>query len=290
MAKLNYAVAEKISLKSHPEFNEAWLQDRIAENPQIIGLGELELLDRERRQRAMGRLDLLLSNDENNERYELELQLGATDESHIIRCIEYWDLEKRRYPSYDHCAVLIAEDVTSRFLNILQLFNGHIPMIIIQLNALQIGDTIVLDFVRVMDRFALRNDDEVETKLTVTDRNYWNARSNSKMVEVADKLIEIINSKTERPYQLNYNKYHIGMSDGMRSRNFIHFKPKKQFINMLMQVEKPEEWIQKLEDANISSVIRDKWLRVTLNPSLLEKNIAIITSLISAAVDEYQTE
>jgi hypothetical protein len=32
--------------------------------------------------------------------------LGATDESHIIRCIEYWDIERRRYPAYEHCAVL----------------------------------------------------------------------------------------------------------------------------------------------------------------------------------------
>ena len=30
---------------------------------------------------------------------------------------EYWDIERRRYPQYDHCAVLIAEDITSRFLN-----------------------------------------------------------------------------------------------------------------------------------------------------------------------------
>ena len=44
---------------------------------------------------------------EHSQRYEVELRLGATDEFHIIRCIEYWDIELRRYPSYEHIAVLV---------------------------------------------------------------------------------------------------------------------------------------------------------------------------------------
>src|SRR5690554_6904301 len=98
MKKLEFSIPEKINLRNHPDFNEIWLQDRIAENPQILELGELELIDRERKQNKSGRLDLLLADFENNSRYEVEIQLGQTDESHIIRCIEYWDIEKRRYP------------------------------------------------------------------------------------------------------------------------------------------------------------------------------------------------
>jgi hypothetical protein len=37
---------------------------------------------------AAGRLDLLLQDSETNRRYEIEIQLGATDETHIIRTIE----------------------------------------------------------------------------------------------------------------------------------------------------------------------------------------------------------
>jgi len=47
-------------------------------------------------------------------RYEIEIQLGATDPSHIIRTIEYWDTEKERYPQYDHCAVIVAEEITGK--------------------------------------------------------------------------------------------------------------------------------------------------------------------------------
>ena len=45
--------------------------------------------------------------DDNDTRYEIEIQLGATDPSHIIRTIEYRDNEKKRYPQYDHCALLL---------------------------------------------------------------------------------------------------------------------------------------------------------------------------------------
>jgi len=46
--------------------------------------------------------------------------------------MEYWDIKRKRYPQYDHCAVLITKDITSRFLNVVALFNGSIPLIAIQ--------------------------------------------------------------------------------------------------------------------------------------------------------------
>ena len=93
---------------------------RIAEDPTMLGLGNLVLKDKERIQPRAGRLDLLLQDQdpETSHRYEVEVQLGSSDESHIIRAIEYWDIERKRYPQYKHSAVLIAEDITSRFLNI----------------------------------------------------------------------------------------------------------------------------------------------------------------------------
>ena len=96
MTNLSYVKHEPIRLKDHPDFNVKWLQDRIAEEPSILGLGDLAMIDRERRQERAGRLDLLLADPEQDHRYEVELMLGATDESHIIRCIEYPDIERRR--------------------------------------------------------------------------------------------------------------------------------------------------------------------------------------------------
>jgi hypothetical protein len=131
-----YVKHQRLLLKIHPQFNEKWVQDRIAEDPLILGVGERILKDQERNQPGAGRLDLLFQDPDSNLRYETEIQLGKTDESHIFRTIEYWDLERKRYPQYDHVAVLIAEDITSRFLNIISLLNGFIPLVAIQLNAI----------------------------------------------------------------------------------------------------------------------------------------------------------
>jgi hypothetical protein len=156
---LTYVQHKTISLKAHPDFDEAWLQSRIAEDPSILGLGDAVLIGRERSQGNAGRLDLLLSNPDENVRFEVDMMLGPTDPSHIIRTIEYWDIERRRYPAYEHIAVLVAEDVTARFLNVLALLSGSIPLIAIQLNALQVGESIILDFVYVLDQTELRVDE-----------------------------------------------------------------------------------------------------------------------------------
>jgi hypothetical protein len=86
---INYLKPERLMLKTHPELNERWVQDRIAEDPSILGLGDLVLRDKERAQPRAGRLDLLLQDSETKRRYEVEMQLGATDETHIICTIEY---------------------------------------------------------------------------------------------------------------------------------------------------------------------------------------------------------
>lgn len=130
--KLEYVKAEPISLKGHPDFSEVWLHDQISNDPSILGLGlgDLTVIERERVQVGAGRLDMLLTDAdaESTIRYEVEIMLGPTDPSHIIRTIEYWDIERRRYPAYDHIAVLVAEQVTARFLNVISLFAGSIPI------------------------------------------------------------------------------------------------------------------------------------------------------------------
>jgi hypothetical protein len=112
-----------------------------------------------------------LQDPETNRRYEVEVQLGATDETHIVCTIEYWDIERKRYPQYDHCAVIIAEDITSRFLNVVSLFNGSVPLTAIQMQALKIAEHTTLVFTTVMDEFTrgLINKDE-DAEAAPTDR------------------------------------------------------------------------------------------------------------------------
>lgn len=104
---MDLANFKKISLKNHPVLTEKFIQEEIAKDPQMLGLGELILKDKERIQPRAGRLDLLLQEPESNRRYEVEVQLGKTDESHIIRTIEYWDIERKRYPNMNIVLLLL---------------------------------------------------------------------------------------------------------------------------------------------------------------------------------------
>ena len=289
MTGLNYAKHEPISLKSHPEFNEKWLQDRIADDPTILGLGEIVLLDRERPQERAGRLDLLLTSPEQDRRYEVELMLGATDESHIIRCIEYWDIERRRYPGYEHCAVLIAEDITSRFLNVIGLLAGTVPLVAIQLNALSVGDSIVLNFVCVLDQRLLRRDDTSITKLQSVDRSYWVNKSREPIIQLADELLGIINGKAQTRQQLNYNKYYIGLSDGIRSRNFIAFKPLKKVLRVSIPGGWSEERSARFEEVGLEVDQRNDKLRFELSPADFKKHNELVSSVIHEVVEQQNT-
>ena len=190
-----YVKPKRIQLKGHPEFTERWVQELIENDPAILGLGDLVLRDVERIQPRAGRLDLLLQDPGTKRRYEVELQLGSTDESHIIRTIEYWDIEKKRYPQYEHCAVLIAEDITSRFLNVVSLFNGTLPIIAIQMQALTVGDSLTLVFTKVMDELSrgLVDDDE-DAVAAPTDRAYWEQRATRNTVCIADNILELLHS------------------------------------------------------------------------------------------------
>ena len=187
MEKLKYVKFEKISLKNHPEFNEHWLHERIIEDPTILGLGDVILKDKERIQPQGGRLDLLFQDPDSNDRYEVEIQLGKTNESHIIRTIEYWDIERKRFPQYDHTAVIVAEDITSRFLNVISLFNGFIPLIAIQMNAIKYKDNVSLVYTTVLDQMTLGFEEEEEQE--IADRSYWEKRGTTSTVAMADDLL-----------------------------------------------------------------------------------------------------
>ncbi len=186
-----FAKFEQLSIKDHPELSERWVQDRIAEDPSILGLGDIVLKDKERIQPRAGRLDLLLQDADTKLRYEVEIQLGSTNESHIVRTIEYWDIERKRYPQYDHVAVLVAEDITSRFLNVINLFNGMIPIIAIRMSALRFDGRVGLVFTTVVNQMTLGLVDEDEEVHEATDRAYWESRGSKKTVQMADKLLEI---------------------------------------------------------------------------------------------------
>ncbi len=243
--KLTFHKSEKILLKDHPDFDEQWLRKLIEEDPSIIGLGDLELKESERRQPKSGRLDLLLYDRENEKRYEVEIMLGKIDESHIIRAMEYWDNERKRLPNYEHCAVVIAENITTRFFNIIGLFNGQIPMIAIQLSALRVDDTLILDFVKVLDELTVgEEEDEIAVK---KDRKYWENKANPETLKLVDQC-GVILKEIDEELTLGYTQSYIGIIKRNRPLNFVVFSPKQRFLRLDIQIGDIEVWKRRLDE------------------------------------------
>ena len=277
---------QRISLLNNPDISEKMIQEEIAKDPSILGLGDLILKDKERSQPRAGRLDLLLQDSETQRRYEVEIQLGKTDESHIIRTIEYWDTERKRYPQYDHCAVIIAEDVTARFHNVISLFNGSIPIIAIQMNAFKSGESgdIILLFTKVLDEFALGTDEEDEI-IEATDRSYWINRSSESTVQMADKLLAVI-QEFASGHELNYTKGYIGLAKDGRSRNFVLFKPKRSALNVEIKLPYTEEIQKVIDDSGIDDMeYQGRWgvYRVRLHEEDVEKYREVLKELFQKA-------
>lgn len=282
---------EKIILANHPTIKESWIQEQIAIDPSLLGLGDLILKDKERNQPRAGRLDLLLQDAESKRRYEVEVQLGKTDEAHIIRTIEYWDIERKRYPQYEHCAVIIAENITSRFLNVISLFNGSVPLIAIQMNALKIGDDIALVFTKVLDELALGFVDEDEEVSEVTDRDYWLKRGSPDTVKMADNCLEIIKT-FETGIELKYNKFYIGLAKDGQAYNFSVFKPRKKDLNIEFKMPQSDEVQKLIDDNQLDDMGYDsRWgsYRIRISKEDLKQKTQVLQTLLQKALNYYKS-
>lgn len=286
---MNLTTLEKVSLKNNPNVTEDMIQSFIFENPNVLGLGELTPVRREKIQPSGGRLDLLLEGEEDSDRtrYEVEIQLGSVDASHIIRTIEYWDTEKKRYPQYDHCAVIVAEEITGRFMNVISLFNGAIPLIALQVSAYKTNEDISLTFTKVIDRLTLGTEEEEQYE--ITDRNYWENKSTISMLKSVDEIFDSL--KTYIPnYELKYNKYYIGLAKNNIAKNFVFFKPKKSFLYLCIKGLENAELAEQIENLGIEISYHAKWKEYYIklkNAKEYNSNKEAIDALIKESMDYY---
>lgn len=286
---MNIFKPERVPISQLEHIDEKGMQKIIADDPSIIGLGDLVLKDKERIQPKAGRLDLLMQDPEINRRYEIEIQLGKTDESHIIRTIEYWDIERKRYPQYDHCAVIIAEDITSRFLNVVSLFNGFIPLVAIQMNAYKFGEEIGLVFTKVLDEMPLGLIDEDEEVQETTDKSYWLRRATKSTVKMSDEILDIINS-FKSGYELKYNKFYIGLAKNGQPNNFAIFRPKKNHMRLELKLPKSDEIDKIIEEQELDEMGYDsRWgnYRIRLNQGEINKKKEVLETLLEKAEENF---
>jgi hypothetical protein len=266
--------------------SEAWLQQQIAADPSLLGLGDLTVFQREKTQPTGGRIDFIMSDALNETRYEIEIMLGATDPSHIIRTIEYWDMERQRAPTIEHRAVIVAEAITSRFFNVIRLLNRAVPLIAIQLSAFQLGDEVVLQFIRVLDTYEFGGEEEEEGGATeLADRPYWEKRTPPEALAAVDAIVALIASGGGEP-KITYNRTHIVV--GTSGYYFGWFFPRKIAthcpVRFKVGPDQRAALVTKLEEAGLEAENKGQGsIQMFLKPEQIKQNSGPIGEVLRAA-------
>jgi hypothetical protein len=247
----------------------------------------LEIAGREHRQPVGGRIDFLMRDAESETYYEVEVMLGKLDESHIIRTIEYWDIERQRRPQSEHRAVIVAEHITSRFFNVLRLLNRAVPMIAVQLSAFLIAGAVVLLPVTVLDVVEEASPDVVD-EVEKADRAYWEKKANSAFLSVVDKIVSLFRVNGSDP-RVTYNRGHIAL--GTSGYNFCWFVPRKSVGNCHVEFRATDETrdslLSQLQEGGIDASPRSTdSVTFTITTKLLDEHFGLISDVLKRAEEQ----
>ena len=209
--------------------------------------------------------------------------LGALDESHLIRAIEYWDIERRRFPQYEHCAVVVA-DVTSRFLNVIQLLNRTVPFIAIQMQAIRVQETLLLHFTKVLDEFEVGAVEDDEPPDVPADRAFWVEKTSPQTVALGDRSIELI-KEFDQDIAIKYNQQYIGMTNGGVVANFVYFKPRKKWLLVEAKTGDRDLWDAAIYEAGLPLFSRGAYSRFRVTERQFDEHRDLLRSVFKAAYE-----
>jgi len=266
---------ELVSIRDHG-FDEYWLQEYICKNPSCLGLGDIELVSKEKKQSSGGRLDILMKGVD-DELYEIEVMLGETDETHIIRTIEYWDIEKKKRPKRQHTAILVAERINTRFYNVINLLSYSVPIIGIQANMYRVGDDVSMIFTKIIDSF---EEPDIEEEGEVLHGFEFLKGKSPETAQVIEVLTPLIADKFS-DYRINHRKNGATVFIGGARKMGVARRGNKQSSVQYKVSEEHRTAVEELLDANaISYDYKNGYIRIWLNPKSLNEHIEVHRQII----------
>jgi hypothetical protein len=209
--------------------------------------------------------------------YEVEVMLGETDPSHIIRAIEYWDNEKRKYPQRQHFCVLVAESFDRRYFNVIQLMSLNIPMIAIQADLLEVNSERILNFSKILDIY-IEPDEEDNTKQV--NETTWNNDApwtNS----AAKEIFEIIKSKHNN-VEIRYTQSYVSITIDNRNAYWLYkrMKPTSALMFSVKDEEKVESIKKLFEDFKIDyNYNRYKEFMVNVDTKMIKAKLELLEKI-----------
>ena len=147
-------------------------------------------------------------------------------------------------------AVLVAERVTSRFLNVISLFNGFIPIMAIQLQLLEVGGVQTLSASTVVDVMSLGTEEEEEEAGGGADRGYWQEKAPAGLL-LADQLLLLV-QETDPKASLKYNKHFIGIAHDQGCLiGRVIFRPRLHHLGVGFRIPRTDELTEELEQGEL---------------------------------------
>lgn len=209
--------------------------------------------------------------------YQVEVMLGETDETHIIRTIEYWDNEKRRWPQRQHFPVIVAEHINRRFFNVIHLLSQSIPIIAVQASLLDVAGQRSLFFSKVLDTYE-EIDDGTSLDDRTYNREYWTKRSRWTL-EAADALLALTQPVFGEA-TLNYLKYYVAVSVGGNNYFWLHKRSSnKSLLGFRISQSLQSEAAELLDAKNIAYVKKPKSIRITVDRDMIAGDPNLVRSL-----------
>ncbi len=203
--------------------------------------------------------------------YEVEVMLGETDETHIVRAIEYWIREKKKFPQRQHYPVLVAESITRRFFDVIQALSESIPIIAIQASIVEASGSRVLAFTTILNLYEEREDAE-PGGFEAHDEAYWVGKA-AWTNEAAKGLLAIL--KPSFPdAKLNYVKNYIAiMVDGKIYLSLHKRSSNKSFLECWVGERFVGTATSLLDGAAISYTVRkNRTVMMTVDPESVTKH------------------
>ena len=181
--------------------------------------------------------------------------------------------------------MLVAEEITGRFLNVISLFNGAIPLVAIQLQALKLDGGVTLVFTTVVDELARGPVDEDEEVQEVADRGYWECRGSKATLATLDALAALVH-ELDPELELKYNKFYVGLAKDGQPHNFVLFRPRKTALLLTVRLKPSPEVQAKVEESGLEWLDYDKregGYRIRLSGDDVNKHADMLRRLVEMA-------
>ena len=105
--------------------DEVWLQGWLKEQPNRLGLGDLDVADGANE-------DSFVATDDDR-CFSVDVQLGEMEASRGFQVLDNWARNRVMHPDKSHVAVLVTEVMSDRYQTTLETLAEHLPLVVVEL-------------------------------------------------------------------------------------------------------------------------------------------------------------